>query len=210
MLIRRQARQGMSGASLALGSLFCLAAALVPPVSAADSGNPRAITDVRQLTRPYVVEDRARAIRQPWTRHARRADRRRLARLRRSPRSAAYGYPLGRGARPSWPGRSLVTAPQLRHGSRARDGRSMAYDGPGPRRSRLAKHPLMRTPPLRAEIRVEQLLIVPRADGHGDHRLGGIRELGIPVIRDVPPIVIVNPPRTDRMPLEALIRRRTR
>lgn len=49
---------------------------------------------------------------------------------------------------------------------------------------------------LGGQIDVDKLLTVPRADGYDDGRLDEPMALGIPIIRHVPPIVIVNPRRT--------------
>ena len=71
----------------------------------------------------------------------------------------------------------------------------------------LLRSALKRRPPVSAEIRADQLLIVPRADGYGDERLHELMAAGIPVIKDVPAIVIVNPPRPERDTPEELVRR---
>jgi hypothetical protein len=71
-------------------------------------------------------------------------------------------------------------------------------------RYRRAKSYLMRRH-LGGQIDVDQLLTVPRADGYDDGRLDDLMALGIPVISDVPPVVIINPQRTG--PGEELRRR---
>ena len=58
----------------------------------------------------------------------------------------------------------------------------------------------MRQPPVSPAITVDQLLISPHADGYGDDRLDLVRALGIPVFRDVPPIVIISPSQAKHAP----------
>ena len=59
-------------------------------------------------------------------------------------------------------------------------------------------------------IDVDQLLKAPRPDSYGENDLAAIRALGIPVIPDVPPIVIITPARREKHPLDATSHRRAR
>jgi hypothetical protein len=59
-------------------------------------------------------------------------------------------------------------------------------------------------------IDVDQLLKAPRSDSYGENDLAAIRAFGIPVIADVPPIVIITPAQREKHPLDAASRRRAR
>jgi hypothetical protein len=174
-------RDGASGSGMLLASgwlAFCLAALLALPLSAAERHRSAASLHVRQLSTPFPVVERPR-----W---------------RRGP-SARYGIAPkryhGRRAPPSAPRRARAPSPFQAQQLRAR--RPIRGAGNAERallRYQPARSYLIRRH-LRGQIDVDQLLTVPRADGFDDGRLDELMALGIPVIRGVPPIVVVDPQR---------------
>ena len=67
-----------------------------------------------------------------------------------------------------------------------------------------------RRPPFSYAIDVDQLLRAPRVGDHGKYDRSTMRALGIPVIADVPPIVIITPAPREKHPIDAPPRRRAR
>ena len=76
-------------------------------------------------------------------------------------------------------------------------------------RSRSSSLHANRRPVLAYIIDVDQLLRAPARDGDRASQTA-VNALGIPLISDVPPIVIIAPPQRDRHPLETAARRRPR
>jgi hypothetical protein len=173
---------GRHGGALLLAGgwlAFCLTALLALPLSGAE--RPRSATSlhVRQLSTPFAVVERPR-----WRRGA--SARYELAAKRRYRR-------LGSPAAPR-----RARGPSPFHAQQLRARRPIRGAGNAERallRYRPAKSYLMRRH-LGGQIDVDQLLTVPRADGYDGGRLDELMALGIPVIRDVPPVVIINPQRT--------------
>jgi hypothetical protein len=73
------------------------------------------------------------------------------------------------------------------------------------KRSRSSSLHANRRPVLAYMIDVDQLLRVPARDGDLNHQAAN--GLGVPVIRGVPPIVIIAPSQRERNPLDAARRR---
>jgi hypothetical protein len=173
---------GRRGGALLLAGgwmAFCLTALLALPLSGAERQRSATSLHVRQLSTPFPVVERPR-----WRRGA--SARYRIAAKRR----------YGRRSPPAVARR--VRGPSPLHAQQLRARGPIRGAGNAERallRYRPAKTYLMRRH-LGGQIDVDQLLTVPRADGYDDGRLDELMALGIPVIRDVPPVVIVNPQRT--------------
>lgn len=178
--------------ALCLGLCLGLGGGLGLPALASKNTRAASALHMRQLSKPFSVPPRLawrHGLRPARSRGAAARPFRYRGHARRTTLPAiAQLSPALRSARERWPDAEGRTA------------RSRAFP-----RSRL-----MRRPAVSADIRAEQLLIFPRADGYGDDRLDGVARLGIPVIRDVPPIIVLNPPRPERIPFEGLVRRRAR
>jgi hypothetical protein len=194
MPMRRDTARGRARASLAGGwLLLSLTAALFAlPASGAERTRPIASPQIRQLSTPFEVRGRGRIPHGVLTRRA-------------AGRAASRS---GSGRAP-WRRHSPL---QMRQLSQPRetvvDGRRAALPRRDLRRYSYNEARFERQPIPSREIVVDQLLITPRADD--DDRLGPLTALGIPVLRGVPPVVIVNPPRAGRDPWDPFARRRTR
>ncbi len=174
---------------LALAGGFAL-----PAVS--ESRRPASSTDMRQLTSPYKVPlGSSRLMRGLRARHGRpMTSPRRASSAARSILSSQLtgsGHGRWRGYRPLATRQVLSGAPAGLRERWTDAGRD--FHAPG-----LRKTSLMRRPPISRDILVDQLLIIPREDGYGDDRLQSLARLGIPVFRDVPAIVIINPQAPER------------
>ena len=210
---RRLVICGRSGASLTKAWLLLwLVAGLAPPLSAADARRLETSLYVRQLSTPFDTARRTKWLRRSLVRHGAYRTSPRLIRqhqltrtgsdvvsprLGRGPRLRRYGYPAVYPRQVFAPRRRLALAPALDIGGR------------GPRRPGRSEARLIRQPRVSPEVVVDQLLITPRADGGGDDRLDEVRALGIPVFRDVPPIVTIDPERAKRAPFKVFDPRRT-
>jgi hypothetical protein len=209
---RRHDSRGRGSGSLAKAWLLLwLVAGFAPPLSAADGSRPETSLQVRQLSKPFDTARRAKWLRRPLARHAAYRPSPQLIRQHQlaRPGSDLVSPRLWRGPRSRWYG-YLAVYPRQVFPSRRRLALGPALDiaGRGLRRPGRSEIRLMRQPPARPEVVVDQLLITPRADGYGDDRLDGVRALGIPVLRDVPPIVVIDDERAKHVPSKVFDPRR--
>jgi hypothetical protein len=188
--------RGKNIAGLAACLLLSLAAGLALPAGA-NSSRHNASPDVRQLAIPFHTPARRGLMRSSAARRAQPA-----FTPRHAPIAARFivSSQLTHSGHGRWRGYRPLSTRQLRAGASSAgfDERRPGDTGREASRRGPRRPSLKRMPPLSREIVVDQLLVVPRADGYGDDRLPSLATAGIPVFRDVPAIVIINPQRPAR------------